>query len=162
MAKIVFRDGQAAYLLTDAADLSQWPEITDRGVTWRNGVEFEAIIMSADVPADIPLWRIRLVGDVVVVDPEPPVPAPTREARKEARTEAVSAIKVTVGGKVFDGDETSQTRMTRAIVGMQAAGVSTINWTLANNAVAEVTVAELTEALILAGQRQAELWVLPA
>ena len=86
-----------------------------------------------------------------------------RAAAKTARAAAVDAIVVTTAsGKAFDGDETSQGRMSRAIVGMQAAGAPTITWTLADNAVAEVTLAELTEALILAGQEQARLWVLPA
>ena len=87
-----------------------------------------------------------------------PIKVPTREELKLARAAAVAAITVAVGGKTFDGDETSQDRMTRAIIGLQAAQVETITWTLADNTVAEVTVAELTQALILAGQRQAELW----
>lgn len=82
-----------------------------------------------------------------------------REEWKQQRQAAVDAITVTVNGKVFDGDEVSQTRMARAIIGMQAAQAATINWTLADNTVTQATVAELTEALILAGQRQAELWV---
>lgn len=94
--------------------------------------------------------------------PPPPTPEQVavnaRTAAKAARTAAVSAITVTVGDKVFDGDETSQTRMARAIIGMQAALAPTINWTLANNVSTPVTIAELTEALILAGQAQAALW----
>ncbi len=43
---------------------------------------------------------------------------------------------------------------------MQAANVATLTWTLANNVTEAVTLAELTEALVLAGQAQAELWVL--
>lgn len=82
-----------------------------------------------------------------------------REVWKAHRQAAVDAITVTVNGKVFDGDEVSQTRMARAIIGMQAAGVPAINWTLADNTVTQASVAELTEALVLAGQRQAELWV---
>ena len=86
--------------------------------------------------------------------------ADKRAEFKQQRQTAVDAITVTTStGKTFDGDETSQTRMSRAIIGLQAAGVPTINWTLADNAVAEVTVAELTEALILSGQAQAALWV---
>ena len=89
------------------------------------------------------------------------IAATTRAQAKAARAAAVEAITVTVGGKVFDGDEASQGRMSRAIIGMQAAGAPTIGWTLANNATAEVTIAELTTALILAGQTQAALWPLP-
>lgn len=85
-----------------------------------------------------------------------------RDEARAARTAAVAAITITTStGKVFDGDETSQTRMARAIIGLQAAGVGTISWTLANNQSVTVTVAELTEALILAGQQQAALWPIP-
>lgn len=82
------------------------------------------------------------------------------EEAKQVRQAAVDAITVEVNGKVFDGDETSQTRMSRAILGMQAAGQTTITWVLADNTVTQATQAELTEALCLAGARQAELWVI--
>ena len=83
-----------------------------------------------------------------------------REEAKQARQAAVDSITVTVNGKVFDGDETSQTRMGRVILGMQATGQETIPWVLADNSVTQATQAELTEALCLAGARQAELWVI--
>jgi hypothetical protein len=101
--------------------------------------------------------------------PPEPVPAPptaeelaaqARAQAKTARAAAVEAITVTVNGKVFDGDETSQTRMARAIVALQAAGVPSINWTLADNTVTDATLVELTEALILAGQAQAAIWTI--
>lgn len=85
-----------------------------------------------------------------------------REEAKQARQAAVDSIVVEVNGKVFDGDETSQTRMTRAIIGMQATGQATgqatIQWTLADNTVTQATLAELTEALCLAGAQQSDLW----
>lgn len=85
--------------------------------------------------------------------------APTREQLKAARTDVVRRIQVaTSTGKTFDGDEDSQTRMARAILIAQATGQTSTQWTLADNTIATVTLAELTEALALAGQRQAELW----
>lgn len=83
-----------------------------------------------------------------------------RELAKQARQASVDAITVVVNEKVFDGDETSQTRMSRAIIGMQATGQPTIQWTLADNTVTQATLAELTEALCLAGAKQGELWAL--
>lgn len=83
-----------------------------------------------------------------------------REEAKRARQAAVDSITVEVNGKLFDGDETSQTRMSRAILGMQATGQPTITWVLADNTVTQATQAELTEAMILAGQAQAEAWVI--
>lgn len=79
-----------------------------------------------------------------------------RAAFKSNRTTAVESIKVTVGDKVFDGDETSQTRMARAIVAMT--DTETVLWVLADNTPVQVTKAELTEALRLAGEEQTMLW----
>ena len=80
-----------------------------------------------------------------------------RTAFKSSRSTAVESIKVTVGDKVFDGDETSQTRMARAIVAMT--DEETVLWVLADNAPVQVTKAELTEALRLAGEAQTQVWV---
>lgn len=97
-------------------------------------------------------------SDLIIVDPALLPPSP-REVAKQQRAIAVSAIKVTTStGKVFDGDEASQGRIARAIIGLQAANVGQIAWTLADNSVADVTLAELIEALILAGKEQANLW----
>lgn len=86
----------------------------------------------------------------------------TREELKAERDAAVAAIVVTTStGKQFNGDETSQTRMSRAIVAMQVANAQTITWVLADNTAVEVTLAELSEALVLAGQAQAAIWTLP-
>lgn len=67
---------------------------------------------------------------------------------------------VTVGDKVFDGDETSQTRMARSIVAMT--DTETVLWVLADNTPVQVTKAELTEALRLAGEEQTRLWMMPS
>lgn len=82
------------------------------------------------------------------------------QQNKMRRTESVARIRVTTAsGKVFDGDETSQTRMARAVVALQAAGQSETTWVLADNTPATVTLAELAEALALAGAEQTRLWV---
>lgn len=84
-----------------------------------------------------------------------------RETWKTRRAEAVRAIKVTTAsGRTFDGDETSQARMARAILGLQEAGAgATVTWVLADNTTIDATAAELAEALKLAGAEQARLWV---
>lgn len=84
----------------------------------------------------------------------------SREAFKNERELAVSRITVEVSGVVFDGDEVSQGRMARAIVGMQSKPEgSTVQWVMHDNTIASVGIAELQEALTLAVLRQAELWV---
>ncbi len=93
-----------------------------------------------------------------------PPPPMTRDEAKEVRAVNVARIRVTVtSGREYDGDETSQNRMARAILGLSAAAPgTTITWTLADNSTAAVGVAELTEALMLAGATQAAMWGLPS
>ena len=100
------------------------------------------------------------------------IPAPTPEEQQQAlmeqkkalRAEAVSKITVTVDGMEFDGDETAQDRMARAITMFNANNLpadTVTPWVLADNTVAEVTVAQLSQALLLAGQAQTALWTVP-
>ena len=93
------------------------------------------------------------------------VPLSEQEKRikaKEVREFSVSNIKVTTqAGNTFDGDEVSQGRMARAILALSTNAAPSVNWVLANNSVIQATQAELTEALVLSGQAQAALWVIP-
>ncbi len=91
---------------------------------------------------------------------EPPT---EREIAKVARSAAVAAITVTTAaGHTFDGDETSQARMSRAILVLSTGAAASVPWVLADNTVIQASAAELTEALALAGAEQARLWVLPS
>lgn len=86
----------------------------------------------------------------------------SRAAWKGERANAVARIRVTTAaGNTFDGDEISQGRMARAILGLNSpeAPSRTITWVLADNTVIEATAEELQEALVLAGAEQARLWV---
>lgn len=83
---------------------------------------------------------------------------------KAERSDAVSRITVEVDGMIFDGDEKSQDRMSRAITMFTSSGLpadTTTAWVLADNTVAQVTIGQLTQALLLAGQKQTELWTKP-
>ena len=87
-----------------------------------------------------------------------------REQKKALRTEAVSKITVTVDGMKFDGDETAQDRMARAITMFQANNLPAdyqTDWVLADNTIAKVTVTQLSQALLLAGKEQTALWIVP-
>lgn len=100
-----------------------------------------------------------------------PAPTPQEIAKQELqqakmqRAQAVSAIKVQVDGMVFDGDQTAQTRMSRTISAAQAEGVDLNTtkriWVLADNTIAEPTIAQLAKALRLAGDEQTKLWTIP-
>jgi len=59
----------------------------------------------------------------------------------------------------WDGDEISQSRMSRAILSMNDTD-STL-WIMADNTTATVTKANLTEALKLSGEAQTSMWIRP-
>lgn len=83
---------------------------------------------------------------------------------KSERADAVSKITVTVDGMVFDGDETSQERMSRTITAAVATGApmtATTTWVLADNTVAQVSITQLAQALRAAGEAQTDLWTMP-
>ena len=86
-----------------------------------------------------------------------------REEWKAERAALVAAITVTTqAGNTFDGDETSQGRMARAVIALNASPVGTkVNWILADNSVIQASPEELIEALALAGAAQAAIWVVP-
>ncbi len=87
--------------------------------------------------------------------------ASDRATAKAARTAAVAAIKVTTSaGNTFDGDETSQGRMARAVIALSTGLAPSVTWVLADNTTIQATAAELTEALVLAGQAQSAIWVI--
>ena len=120
--------------------------MTGKVRVWRGEWQFE------DAQADVPL------------DPEyAPTPEDlaqqAREAFKAERNDVVENIKVVVDSMVFDGDETSQTRMARAIVAMEEGEL--VQWVLANNETVMVAKAQLKEALRLAGAAQTAVWVMP-
>lgn len=79
------------------------------------------------------------------------------ESWKSERQAAVDAITVTVDGLSFDGNETSQARMARAITAFTALE-QTIMWTLADNSVAEVTISHLKAALTQSVTEQTRIW----
>ena len=112
-------------------------------------------------PVDgVQCWEVCALSPERVEDNQRAADAAAHEQKKATREEVVARIRVTTAsGKVFDGDETSQTRMARAVVALQAAGQAETLWVLADNTPATVTLAELAEALALAGAEQTRLWV---
>lgn len=109
------------------------------------------------------LYQEKLVEGYEVVEmPQAEKDAHTekesRDQFKLERAQAMQSLTVTTqAGNVFDADETSQTRMSRAITIMD--DVDTTVWVLEDNTPIQATKAELKEALRLAGEAQAALWV---
>lgn len=80
---------------------------------------------------------------------------------KRERAAKVAAITVEVDGMVFDGDESAQSRMARAITAAETAGLESTVWVLADNTVATVTKVQLQQALAKAMIAMSELWTYP-
>ena len=98
----------------------------------------------------------------IVAVPEPTAEELAEQALARAKAEraaAVSQIVVTVDGMQFDGDETSQERMARTVLTLDAG--ETVPWVLYDDTIAQVTREQLAQALKLAGQAQTALWVVP-
>ncbi|MFM5873905.1 DUF4376 domain-containing protein [Aeromonas veronii] len=76
---------------------------------------------------------------------------------KNNRSAQVSAITVQVGGNTYQGDEISQSRIAMAITS-SSSDMEKIEWTLADNTTAEVTILQLREVLRLAVMRQTAIW----
>lgn len=91
--------------------------------------------------------------------PQEQIEAEALAQAKQERAEAVSKIVVEVDGMKFDGDETSQGRMARSAVAMTEE--ETITWVLHDNTIAQVTKAQLLQALRLSGEEQTRLWTMP-
>lgn len=83
------------------------------------------------------------------------------EKAKRERAIQVRNIKVVVDGMTFDGDESAQSRMARAITAAETAGLAKTVWVLADNTVAEVTKEQLQQALSKAMIAMGELWTKP-
>lgn len=114
-----------------------------------------------DAPDDVaPGWLYDGTTFTAPVVP-PKTPEQLREEAKAARAVAVANIKVTTAaGNTFDGDEVAQTRMARAVLVLSTGAALSVPWVLADNSVIQADIAELTEALALAGAAQAALWVI--
>lgn len=124
-------------------------------------VSDNALIPGDPANADRQTYELWLAAGNNPTPPDAFTEEQKRDAWKAEREQLVAAITVTTKqGRTFDGDEISQDRMARAIIGLQVQPEgSTVQWVLADNTVLDVGLADLQEALTLAGLRQTELWV---
>ena len=81
-----------------------------------------------------------------------------REAFKAQRQEAVDNLEVTYEGTIYQGDEVSQGRMSRAILALPD-DTSTTLWIAKDNTPVQLTKGDLSIILRLAGEAQTVLWI---
>lgn len=135
------------------------PVLTDKG-HWEQRWEVVPLFSEYTDSSGV-LHTIQEQEAVAIANDNTLIATLARETAKQARQVAVENITVTTSaGNTFDGDETSQTRMARAILVLSSGAVSTVTWVLADNTVIQATAAELTEALAKAGAAQAAMWVI--
>lgn len=105
------------------------------------------------------------LDDEVPTMPPEMAEAKALEEAKEERAAKVAGITVTIDGMEFQGDETSQNRMSRVVAVAAALGVdldaTTQMWILADNTIAYPTIRQLARALEAAGGDQTDMWALP-
>jgi len=76
---------------------------------------------------------------------------------KQDRQQKVENIEVTYNNVVYQGDETSQTRMTKAITALPDDS-TTIDWIAKDNSVQSLTRVDLKAILLDAGTQQSKIW----
>lgn len=79
------------------------------------------------------------------------------QVKKQNRQILVDNIEVTYNGIIYQGDETSQDRMSRAINGLPD-DITTIQWKAKDNSSQELTKLDLKQILYLAVQEQTKNW----
>ena len=80
-----------------------------------------------------------------------------REAFKAQRQEAVDNLEVTYEGTIYQGDEVSQGRMSRAILALPDDTTTTL-WIAKDNTPMQLTKVDLSSILRLSGEAQTALW----
>lgn len=157
------------------AVIEQFAELVSIGEQWqfaREYLEYLAQLAKAEAHNEnLPVIGEDDNGDDILAEPMALPDAPEKPAVKSVeevlapynrtlfkklRAEKVANIKVDVDGMVFDGDETAQSRMTRAMLIMD--DLETTEWYLADNSKVQVTKAQLKEACRAAALEQSQMW----
>lgn len=81
------------------------------------------------------------------------------QVKKQNRQILVDNIEVTYNDIVYQGDEKSQDRISRAINGLPD-NTTTMQWKAKDNSTQELNKLDLKEILFLAGQEQTRIWFL--
>lgn len=127
---------------------------------WKNS----NVLVSIPKENKLEFWKQHGVTYIEEPDPEPTEEekaAAELEKAKRIRAAQVAAIIVEVDGMSFNGDEDSQSRMTRAIIAADTAGLDSTVWVLADDTVATVTKEQLKQALAKSMLEMGSLWTVP-
>lgn len=101
--------------------------------------------------------NVYTIENGVVVKTERTDEAYLKQISKANTQTLVKAIEVEYDGVIYQGDETSQDRISRAINGLPD-DIATILWRAKDNSSHELTRLDLKEILFLAVQEQTKIW----
>lgn len=116
-------------------------------------------------PSNMDYWDIQeWINNGGIVEPEfTPEESAEKQYQeeltswKQQRQVAVDNIEVTYNNVVYQGDEVSQTRMSRAIAALPD-DVTTIDWVAKDNSVRQLNKGDLQAILVDAGIQQSAIW----
>lgn len=120
-------------------------------------------LSNISLPSDPSEKLLKSIGiDVIVVeDVEGISEDQLIKDKKTIRNNTIAHLTVKVNGKVFNADQTSQSRIKNAIDHLEMTGKQSKDWVMADNSICEVTVEELKEAYIKALDLQDSIWIQP-
>lgn len=102
--------------------------------------------------------KVQKVVNGVVVSEDRTDEQYLNQVFKEERQRLVNSIEVEYQGNMYQGDELSQDRISRAINGLPNDS-SLILWKTKSNSTVNLTRVDLKEILFLAGEKQTLLWI---
>lgn len=102
--------------------------------------------------------KVQTVVNGVVVSEDRTDEQYLNQVFKEERQRLVNSIEVEYQGNIYQGDELSQDRMSRAINGLPNDS-SLILWKTKSNSTVNLTRVDLKEILFVAGEKQTLLWI---
>ena len=102
--------------------------------------------------------KVQTVVNGVVVSEDRTDEQYLNQVFKEERQRLVNSIEVEYQGNIYQGDELSQDRMSRAINGLPNDS-SLILWKTKSNSTVNLTRVDLKEILFKAGEKQTLLWI---
>ena len=102
--------------------------------------------------------KVQKVVNGVVVSEDRTDEQYLNQVFKEERQRLVNSIEVEYQGNIYQGDELSQDRMSRAINGLPNDS-SLILWKTKSNSTVNLTRVDLKEILFVAGEKQTLLWI---
>ena len=129
----------------------------EKTTVYNSSIHSECIKIDSDIVFDFSKYEYTYVDGKFIK--KELIISPEKQAlrTKEHKAELIRNTEVVYKNIVYQGDETSQDRISRAINGLPD-DIATILWKAKDNSSHELTRLDLKEILFLAGQEQTRIW----